>query len=194
MNKAEPIRNQADIEAMKNVLTGRNRLMFVMGVSMGLRISDLLSLKIGDLRDKSHLVIVEKKTENTRKQRKPRRIKISETVKREIEQLDGPDNEYIFKSRQGGNKPISRIQAYRILNKAAEQVGLVERDENDKIIRGAISCHSLRKTFGYQLYERQGLDITRVMTILQHSSPEVTLAYIGITDEEIDAAYEAIEI
>lgn len=181
MNKVEPIREQSDIEAMKTVLTGRNRLMFIMGVSMGLRISDLLALKIGDLRGRDKITLKETKT----KKRRP--IKISETVKREIEQLDGADNEYIFKSRQGANKPISRVQAYRILNKAAAEAGIL-----DKI--GSIGCHSLRKTFGYQLYERQGLDITRVMAILQHSSPEITLAYIGITDDEIDAAYEAIEI
>lgn len=181
MNKVEPIRDREDIEAIKSVLTNRNRLMFIMGVSLGLRITDLLSLKIGDVRGKDKVIVKEEKT------RKNRPITLSETVKAEIAQLEGKDSDFIFKSRQGGNKPISRVQAYRILNDAAEKAGV-----KDKI--GAFGCHSLRKTFGYQLYERQGLDITRVMTILQHSSPEITLAYIGITDEEIDAAYKAIEI
>ncbi|MGD6854489.1 tyrosine-type recombinase/integrase [Bacillus infantis] len=77
MNKVEPIRNPADIQAMKEALTGRNRLMFIMGVSFGLRISDLLTLKIGDLRGKDFFIIGEEKT------KKRRKITLSDTVKDE---------------------------------------------------------------------------------------------------------------
>lgn len=180
MNKVEPIRNTADIQAMKEVLTGRNRLMFIMGVSFGLRITDLLSLRIGDLRGKDSFVIGEEKT------KKKRTITLNGTVKEEIAKLDGADSEYVFKSRQGVNKPISRVQAYRILNTAAEKAGVKDRV-------GAFGCHSLRKTFGYQLHSK-GIDITRIMAIFGHSSPEITLAYIGITDEEISDAYLMIEV
>lgn len=176
MNKVEPIRNPADIQAMKEALTDRNRLMFIMGVSFGLRISDLLTLKLGDLRGKDFFMIGEEKT------RKKRKITLSEAVKEEIAKLDGNDDDYVFRSRQGGNKPISRVQAYRILNAAAKRVGI-----------GSIGCHSLRKTFGYQLHSK-GVDITRIMAIFGHSSPEITLAYIGITDEEISDAYLMIEV
>ncbi|WP_342540962.1 tyrosine-type recombinase/integrase [Heyndrickxia sp. FSL K6-6286] len=180
MNKVEPIREQADIEAMKEVLTGRNRLMFVMGVSFGLRISDLLKLKIGDLRGKDFFFINEDKTD------KKRKITLSPTVKEEIAKLDGADDEFVFKSRQGGNKAISRVQAYRILNNAAKQAGIL-----DKI--GPIGGHSLRKTFGFQLYSK-GVDITRLMAIFRHSTPQTTLAYIGIQDDEIADAYLMIEV
>jgi len=180
MNKVEPIRNPADIQAMKEALAGRNRLMFIMGVSFGLRITDLLTLKLGDLRGKDFFMIGEEKT------KKKRKITLSEAVKEEIAQLDGSDNDYVFRSRQGGNKPISRVQAYRILNDAAKRAGILEKV-------GSIGCHSLRKTFGYQLHSK-GIDITRIMAIFGHSSPEITLAYIGITDEEISDAYLMIEV
>lgn len=180
MNKVEPIRNPADIQAMKEALTGRNRLMFIMGVSFGLRISDLLTLKIGDLRGKDFFTIGEEKT------KKRRKITLSDTVKDEIALIDGKDSDYVFKSRQGANKSISRVQAYRILNDAAKEAGVLEKV-------GSIGCHSLRKSFGYQLHSK-GVDITRIMAIFGHSSPEVTLAYIGITDQEISDAYLMIEV
>jgi integrase len=184
MNKVEPIRETRDIEAMKKALAGRNKLMFVMGVSFGLRISDLLTLKLGDLRGKDFFIIGEEKT------KKKRKITLSDAVKEEIAKLDGADNDYVFQSRQGGpngtSKAISRVQAYRVLNDAAKRAGIL-----DKI--GSIGCHSLRKTFGYQLHKK-GVDITRIMAIFGHSSPEITLAYIGITDEEISDAYLMIEV
>jgi integrase len=104
----------------------------------------------------------------------------------EVKQLEGAEDEYIFRSRQGGNKPISRVQAYRVLNEAAERAGIA-----DKI--GAIGTHTLRKTHGLMLYE-QGLDVTRIMAMLNHSTPAMTLKYIGITKDEIDAAYDSIEL
>ncbi|TPE68954.1 site-specific integrase [Halalkalibacterium halodurans] len=177
-NEVNPIKSTRDLNRLKAALHGRNRLMLIMGVSLGLRISDLLALKIGDVRGKDELIIREQKTQ------KPRRIKLSKTVMAEVKALEGADDEYIFRSRQGGNKPISRVQAYRILNDAAERAG---------INVGPIGTHTLRKTFGYQLYA-QGLDITRIMAILNHSTPAMTLKYIGVTKDEIDAAYEAIEV
>lgn len=83
----------------------------------------------------------------------------------------------LFASRKG-HKPITRQQAYRILNDAARAIGIKEQ----------IGTHSLRKTFGYHAFQA-GVDITRIQTLLNHSSPSVTLAYIGITREELDAVY-----
>ncbi|MGP4080964.1 site-specific integrase [Pseudalkalibacillus sp. R45] len=177
---AEPIRSKKDRERMKAALHGRNRLLFTLGASVGLRISDLLSLKIGDVRGKTSVRLTEKKTKKTRE------IHLNKAVQKELATLTGPDDEYLFKSRQGGNRPITRVQAYRILNDAARRAGIA-----DKI--GTIGTHTLRKTFGYIMYEN-GTDITRLMKILSHSSPEITLDYIGITREEIIEAYEAVEI
>ena len=81
---------------------------------------------------------------------------------------DGPED-YVFRSRKGGG-PISRQQAYRIINAAARSVGIKDK----------IGTHTLRKTFGYHAY-KAGVDITLLQSIFNHSAPSTTLRYIGIT-------------
>ncbi|SCA85360.1 tyrosine-type recombinase/integrase [Bacillus glycinifermentans] len=182
-NEVFPIKSKRDFNKMKNALDGRNRLLLTLGTAFGLRISDLLTLKVGDLRGQDLLHIREKK------RKKLRVITFSPSVKREIKEYisnDVADDDYVFASRQGGGKPITRVQAYRILNDASKRAGIYEKI-------GGIGTHSLRKTFGYRLYEN-GVDITRIMSILNHSSERETLRYIGITADEISEAYESIEV
>ena len=83
-------------------------------------------------------------------------------------------DDYLFPSRKG-DRPITRVQAYRILNKAAEYCGY-DLD---------IGTHSMRKTFGYHMY-KGGADISELMTIFNHSSQSITLRYIGIERENLD--------
>jgi integrase len=83
----------------------------------------------------------------------------------------------LFPSRKGGT-PITRTQAYRILNGAARAVGITDE----------IGTHTLRKTFGYHAF-KQGKDITLIQKLLNHSAPSVTLAYIGITQDDKDNVY-----
>lgn len=179
-NEVHPIKSKRDFNKLKNALHGRDRLLLTLGTAFGLRIGDLLKLKIGDLRGKKSLTIRETK------RRKVRTITFSKSVLREIETLTGSDEEYVFKSRKGDNHPISRVQAYRILHDAAKRAGI------DKNI-GNIGTHTLRKTFGYRLYEN-GYDVSRIMAILGHSSEKETLRYIGVTADEIAEAYESIEV
>ena len=80
----------------------------------------------------------------------------------------------LFPSRKGGT-PISRIQAYRIINEAARIAK----------IKDQIGTHTMRKTFGYWAY-KQGADISVIQKLLNHSSPGITLRYIGITQEQLD--------
>lgn len=104
-------------------------------------------------------------------------------------QLTRPSlDDYLFKSRKGDNRPISRTQAYRIINDAAQKTGLVERDNSGKIIYGEIGTHTLRKTFGYHAY-KSGVDIVLLQDIFNHSSPAMTLKYIGFTEDQKQAVY-----
>ena len=90
----------------------------------------------------------------------------------------------LFPSRKGrGHSPLSRVQAYRILKSAARQIGINE----------SVGTHTLRKTFGYHAY-RNGADITMIQKLLNHSAPSTTLAYIGITKEDLDAVYIALNL
>ena len=94
---------------------------------------------------------------------------------------DKRDYEFLFKSRKGANKHICRQQAYRILNDAGEKFGLE-----------LIGTHTMRKTFGYHLYQ-QTKDITLVQKVLGHSSPEITLVYIGLNRERMDTAIRSLK-
>lgn len=181
MNTVDAIKNKRDINKIKRCLHGRNRLLFTLGVSLGLRISDLLKLKVGDLRGKTFLKIKEGKTG------KYRRIDFSNSVLRDTSKLTGDDDDYVFESRKrnadGSGRPISRTQAYRILNAAAERAR----------VDLAIGTHSLRKTHGWLLYNN-GVPLSRIMVMLNHSSEAVTARYIGITQDEITAAYRSLEV
>lgn len=84
------------------------------------------------------------------------------------------DDEYLFQSQKGVNQPISRVQAYRILNEAAEELGLVE-----------IGTHTIRKTFGYFHYKKYH-DVALLQKLFNHSAPSITLKYIGIDQDVMD--------
>jgi integrase len=177
MELVEPIRSKKQIESMKKYLKGQNMrdyLLFVLGINSGLRISDLLKITVDEVKDKDRISTREQKTG------KVKDFPLSETCKKAIAEylkVAGLTEGALFVSRKGG-KPITRIQAYRILSTASSQVGITD----------AVGTHTLRKTFGYHAYQN-GVDITRIQKLLNHSAPSVTLAYIGITKEELDNVY-----
>jgi integrase len=177
MESVEPIRSKKQINAMKGYLKNQNLrdyLLFVLGINSGLRISDLLSLTIDDVKETDRVIIREKKTG------KPKDFPLADRCKKVIQEYLADiqeGNGWLFKS-QRGDYPISRIQAYRIINKAARAIGIKE----------AIGTHTLRKTFGYWAH-KNGADITKIQKLLNHSTPEITLAYIGITRDELDNIY-----
>ncbi|NYV68846.1 tyrosine-type recombinase/integrase [Bacillus sp. Gen3] len=178
MNEVQPIRNIKHINAIKKALHGRDRLLFIFGINSGLRISDILKLKVGDVRGKESVAVKETKTS------KAKYFKFDQAIKKAVQELvpaTAGDDEYLFKSRKGNNKPITRVAAWRILNDAAERAGVA-----DKI--GALGTHSLRKSFGYHAYKK-GTDITLLQSIFNHSSQKDTLRYIGINQDMIDEVY-----
>jgi site-specific recombinase XerD len=181
MQTVQPIKDKDKIEAMKKILrasTLRNKLLFVLGINTGLRISDILSLTIADVATKKG--IVDRLELREQKTKKKRTIALSKKACRLIERYiekERPNagfDEPLFRSQKGG-KAISRQHAYEILNDAARSVGIIER----------IGTHSLRKTFGYFAY-KQGIDLAMIQKLLNHSSQTETLRYIGITQEQMD--------
>lgn len=180
MKTVQPIRDKKLIERMKNELRKsgtRDYMLFCFGINIGLRISDILSLKVSDVRDKSHLTLTEQKTG------KVRRIKINgiyDDLNTYIQGMN--DNDYLFRSQKGDNLPISRVQAYRILNKAADAIGLDE-----------IGTHTMRKTFGYHFYQKTK-DVALLQELFQHSAPSVTLRYIGINQDIMDTAMDDFKL
>lgn len=181
METVQPIRDKKLIEKMKNELLKsglRDYMLFVFGINTGLRISDILSLTVEDVRDKSHIILKEQKTG------KAKRIKINgvqDELNKYIEGMD--DSEYLFKSQKGENSPISRVQAYRILGKASRAID----------IDGEIGTHTLRKTFGYHFYQKTK-DVALLQELFNHSSPSITLRYIGINQDIMDNAMDDFKL
>lgn len=183
MEFVQPIRDKKALETMKKLLKANNprdHCLFVLGINSGLRISDLLTLQVSDVIDGKGRI----KDRITLRERKTNKVKdfpLGETSRKAskeyLESVDGEPAQALFASRKGSG-PITRQQAYRVLNDAARAIGIKDK----------IGTHSLRKTFGYHAFQA-GVDITRIQKLLNHSSPSVTLAYIGITQDELDDVY-----
>ena len=178
MECVEPIRNKEKIELVKRILKQhgtRDFLLFLMGTNSGLRISDILKLKVLDVKDKKYIELIEQKTS------KYKRFPITKSFKKELDEfIVGKDNdEWLFAS-QRGNKAISRIQAYRIICSACVGAGITTH----------IGTHTLRKTFRYHFYQ-ENKDVALLQCIFNHSAPSVTLRYIGINQDIIDSKLNA---
>ena len=175
MNTVQPIRSKRKLGAVSKYLKGTDEkyyIMFLLGCHTGLRVTDILGLKVEDIYGKNHCTITEKKTGKTK--RFPVNPFVADELTKYIDSHKLQEDDYLIQSRKGINKPISRVQAYRALDKAAKACGLDE-----------IGTHSMRKTFGY-FYYRQTHDIATLQKLFNHSSQSVTLRYIGIEAEQID--------
>lgn len=179
MNYVMPIRDKEKIREMKQALRRRSErdyMIFMIGINTGLRISDILPLRVRDVKA-SKMRVLEQKTN------KIRTISINEKLRVALDRyIKGmKDNDYLIQSRNkdeyGNNKPIHRNRAYEILRAAAEEVQI-----------NGIGTHSMRKTFGYHLYQKTK-DIEAVRKILRHSTVQYTRSYIGIEDDYIDDLY-----
>lgn len=189
MATTQPIRNKHQIRELAEYYLRkgqlRNQVIIILGVHTALRISDLLRLTWEDVYDfenkrvRTYIDIVEKKT------RKPKTIALNKKV---ISAL------YLFASQsaQRGHflienpqthKAISRIQAYRLIRAAAEALKFQNR----------VSCHSLRKTFGYHAW-KSGISPAVIMEIYNHSSLAVTRRYLGVTQDDKDAVYLGLNL
>ncbi|MGG0592513.1 tyrosine-type recombinase/integrase [Priestia megaterium] len=172
----QPIRSKEQLEDMKWALkrhcSERDYIMFLIGINTGLRVGDLLKLKTEDIlklknKKRKEWLVKEGKTAKSRK------VNINSVYPQILSYAEKLNSEWLFPSRKG-DKAISETQAYRQLQKAGE-FAEVE----------SIGTHTMRKTFGYWYY-KQFNDIIKLQSILNHSSPQITLRYIGITQEEID--------
>ena len=187
MEFVQPIRNLKQIETIKKLLKSQNMrdyCLFVFGINSGLRISDLLKLRISDIAEngkiKDRIRLREKKTNKFKDF--PLSTSTKSALKDYLKKRNYTEDEPLFISRK--NKGfLLRQQAYKIINDVAKSVGIKEK----------IGTHTLRKTFGYHAYNN-GYDITLIQKLFNHSSPSVTLRYIGITQDKLDDVYMSLDL
>src|SRR3954454_8769473 len=162
---------------MKGILqqhSQRDLLFFVLGINTGVKISDLLFLKVEDVWDgtkmKEFLYIRDEKSEEKKAFYLNSRVEIA--LETYLAHSSFKCNDFLFKSKKN-DQPITRQQAYRIINHAAKEAG----------VPGKIGTHTLRKTFGYHALHK-GIAISILMSIYHHHSPAETLRYLGVDKYE----------
>jgi integrase len=161
----------------------RNHVFVVLGLHTALRVCDLLRLTWDDVYDferqrfRESVTLTEKKTRKTKVLVLNRQVLAALAAYKPAAKRGRP----LLVSRKGANKAISRQQAYRILRLAAETLGFAVR----------VSCHSLRKTFGYFAW-KSGVSPAVIMKIYNHSSLSVTQRYLGLTQDDLDDCYRRL--
>lgn len=193
MNTVEPLRDaellgriQRELEAEENEHWRRIYLLFMTGIYTGLRISDIVRLRVENVNNGDKIRLREKKTEKWGKQAN---IKINPILRAVFDdRLEGKNpKDFLFPSRQRDNqgrvKPITTVTAENDLK-------LIKQRYN---IRFPFSCHSLRKTFGYWHYKKYG-DLEALRQHFNHSTETVTRRYIGIDEEERNRMIEGLRI
>ena len=185
-NLVEPIKDKKDVEAVEKFLEKhslRNQLIWVFLCNSGLRVSDVLNLDIGNVRNRQYVEIIEKKTGKYK--RFPLNDKLKSLIKKYLVERDKTysitGDEPLFVGKK--HCRLDRSQVYRFIKDACAKVGL----------QGNYGTHSGRKSFGYHHY-KQNHDVALLQKVFNHSSPSITMRYIGISQEELDESYKNFEL
>lgn len=194
----DPIREASEIMAAKQYFLThgkserirlRNHMIFVLGISIGVRGCDLLNLRIRDVLNpngsiKEHIVLYERKTG---KHNDPCLNSSSqEAILMYLDSLQGnfSMDDYLICSERGSK--MDESQLYRVINQLQTKLGLPYH----------MSAHSLRKTFAYWNIKLHPNDTKALITLqgmLNHDSPATTLRYCGITKDDEDVFYRDID-
>lgn len=146
-------------------LWDRNYLMLHLGQNLAFRIEDLVQIIVGTNYKNGHIYVREKKT--GKEQDFELNLKLVKDLDSYIKRNNLIEGDYLFKSRKGINKPITRQRAWQIIKELAKEVK----------INYTVGTHSLRKYFARSYYEQTG-DLLGLSSLLNHSSTYVTLRYI----------------
>ena len=176
----------------KKQIAARNRMLFLIGINLGIRASDLCGLKYnffmnndGTFKDSYSL-----QPKKTRKTGKYVKLYFNQTVKKAIadyvrEYPIQDMDEYLFKSRKGG--AITEKSLWKIIVDATVEAGIEKN----------VGSHTLRKTFGYHIWhnaEDKEKALVMLMAIFNHSSVATTKKYIGLMDEEIEDVFNSLNL
>jgi site-specific recombinase XerD len=172
----EPIRKKKDIKAISQLLQGNHRdsLLWIMGINNGLRANDLVKLKVHQVKDckpGDTVKVIESKT------KKPNVLVINKSVHKALQvylkEKSSDPEEYLFRSQKGGH--ISSQSVGRLVKTWAANINL----------KGNYGAHTLRKTWGYHQRVNYGVGFEVLCKRYNHSSPAITMGYLGINDKEV---------
>lgn len=162
----------------------RDRALFILGIKTGLRISEILSLTLGDVLvgDRFHdRIYIERR--HIKGKREGRSIPLNPSAREallpwlKILKAEGaPPGTFLFQSRSGRNRPISRVQAWKILHSVFQRVGVF----------GRLGTHSMRKSFAQRAFRKLNNDLLRTQRALGHRSIGSTISYLSFENQEID--------
>lgn len=198
-NKVQPVRDKKDLEdlfvylrreinavdanyypTLKRIKT-RNYYLLLLGMNIGLRITDLLKITAGQI-NKGYIQLREEKTGKLQQIYANQDI-LDEIIRNYIKKFDLDDDTYLFYSRKGFNKPMGRQNAYDI----------IQTISNALRWKFPVGTHTMRKTFGYHYYQ-ETKDVVTLQKMFNHRDPRVTLIYIGIIQEEVDKARQSFKL
>jgi site-specific recombinase XerD len=187
--------SEAELVQVTQAFTGpdalRNKALFVVGHRTGFRISELLSLTVGDVWQQGQVV-----THVTVRRRQMKRHLAGRVVRLHPEAQEAirawlthwqrgktlHPSQVLFPSRKGTNRPITREHANACLQQAFRACGLT----------GPLGTHSMRKTFALRFYRQSGGNLLKLQRALGHKWVSTTQQYIDINDAEIDAVILAM--
>ena len=177
----------------KRQIASRNKMLFLIGINIGLRASDLCGLKYNffmndDMTFKDFYTLQPKKTKKTGKFVK---LYFNQVVKKAITDYTKEYpikniDDYLFKSRKGSGA-IGEDTVWQIIVDVTADAGINKN----------VGSHTLRKTFGRFVYhnaEDKNNALVILQTIFNHSSPSVTSKYIGLTDDEVSGVFNELNI
>lgn len=190
-----PIKDKKDLEKVKQYLMGRKSkrdyTLFVVGINTGLRCSDLVKLKVGDVYDTENGAFYERVRVVEKKTGKVNNFVLNKSCRDALllyfkERAELRSEDWVFLSRKNCALKVRSVN--RIIREACKDVGVKVR----------CGSHTMRKTFGYFSYQKNIVEDPGFLNVLQqlfnHSSSQVTLRYIGIDDERKADVYKNLNL
>lgn len=181
MNEVEAVKTKDAISTVSHMLEKHGSTdyqdIWLLGINTALRISDLLSLKFSEVIGLEVLNLVEGKTKKTRS------IKLNSKAQAIIasRHLQNPSDEWLFQAKgnraKAAIKPLDRSTVARKFQEIGDIVGI------------PLGTHSMRKTRGYAMWS-DGVPMEVICKVLNHSTPAVTMRYIGIEKQDIHNSYD----
>lgn len=180
---SRPLTNE-EIAAVSKRLSTRDRMFFIIGIKTGFRVSEILSLKVSDviLPDGGITNTLSVQRKNMKGQNRGRTVVLHLVAREMIDTwrkqfpLGVNINAHLFESNRG--RPMSRMQAWRVLNKAYKSARL----------QGKLGTHAMRKTFANRVYARLKNDLVRTQKALGHVSIASTISYLSFEESDVDDA------